>query len=84
VFWLAGITGIIYGLLGGPTNLMGPSMNTVLLGIGLWGVASVWAAITIRSADDDKCEKPAAVYALVLHRKTTKAIPLTRCARRAD
>jgi hypothetical protein len=57
VFWLAGITGIIYGLLGGPTNLMGPSMNRVLRGIGLWGVASVWAAITIRSADDDKCEK---------------------------
>jgi len=54
VFWLASITSIIYGLLGGPTNLMGPSLNTILLGTGLWGVASVWAAITIRGADDDK------------------------------
>ena len=57
VFWLASITSIIYGLLGGPTNLMGPSTTTVLLGVGMWGVASVWAAITIRGADDDKCER---------------------------
>ncbi|WP_132972910.1 hypothetical protein [Thiogranum longum] len=56
VFWLASITSIIYGLLGGPTNLMGPSINTILLGVGMWGIASVWTAITIRSAGDDKCE----------------------------
>ncbi len=57
VFWVTGIISIVYGLLGGPTNLMGPSVNTVLLGIGLWGIASVWAAITIRGVDDEKCER---------------------------
>jgi len=57
VFWLASITSIGYGLLGGPTNLMGPSVTTILLGIGMWGIAAVWAAITIRGADDDKCER---------------------------
>lgn len=55
VFWLAGITGIIYGMVGGPTNLMGPSWNTVLLGFGMWGIATVWAAVAIRGADDTKC-----------------------------
>jgi len=55
VFWITGIVSIIYGLIGGPTNLLGPSWNTVLLGIALWGIAAVWAAITIQSADDDRC-----------------------------
>ncbi|MEE9422265.1 MAG: hypothetical protein V3V50_03825 [Gammaproteobacteria bacterium] len=55
VFWLAGIGGIIYGLVGGPANLMGPSWNTVLLGFGLWGIATVWAAVAIRGADADNC-----------------------------
>lgn len=55
VFWITGIVGITYGMIGGPTNLMGPSWNTVLLGIGLWGIASVWAAVAIRGADDDRC-----------------------------
>lgn len=55
VFWITGIVGILYGLVGGPTNLMAPSWNTILLGLGLWSIASVWAAVTIRSADDDRC-----------------------------
>ena len=55
VFWLAGIAGIIYGIVGGPANLMGTSWNTVLLGFGLWGIAAVWTAVAIRGADDDKC-----------------------------
>jgi len=56
VFWITGIVGIIYGVVGGPTNLMGPSWNTIALGLALWGIAAVWAAITIRSADEDKCK----------------------------
>lgn len=55
VFWITGIVGISYGLAGGPTNLLGPSWNTVLLGIALWSIAAVWAAITIQSAEDDRC-----------------------------
>ncbi len=55
VFWITGIVAIIYGSVGGPTNLMGPSLNTMLLGVGLWGIASVWAMIAIRGADEDRC-----------------------------
>jgi len=29
----------------------------VLLGLGLWGIAAVWAAVTIRAADDKSCER---------------------------
>lgn len=55
VFWLAGIVGILYGLIwGGPAQ--GTGGQTALLGLGLWAVACVWAALTIRGADDDKCE----------------------------
>jgi hypothetical protein len=56
VFWITGIVSIIYGIVGGPTNLMGPSWGTIALGLALWGIAAVWAAITIRSADEDKCK----------------------------
>lgn len=55
VFWITGLIGISYGLVGGPTNLMGPSWNTVLLGLGLWAIASVWAGVTIRGASADRC-----------------------------
>lgn len=56
VFWITGIVSIVYGMTGGPTNLMGPSWNTIALGLALWGIAAVWAAITIRSADEDRCK----------------------------
>ncbi|MEE9342283.1 MAG: hypothetical protein V3V12_01470 [Gammaproteobacteria bacterium] len=55
VFWLAGVVSIIYGFLGGPANLMGPSWNTIALGFALWAIAGVWAALTIRGADAEKC-----------------------------
>lgn len=59
VFWLAGMAGILYGLVGGPANLMGPSWNTVLFGFGMWGIAVVWAAVAILGANDAKCaQKP--------------------------
>ncbi len=56
VFWLAGIVSILYGIVGGPTNLMGPSWNTIGLGFVLWGIASVWTALSIRGADADSCQ----------------------------
>ncbi|HSH30998.1 MAG TPA: hypothetical protein VK971_13910 [Thiohalobacter sp.] len=53
VFWSAGIIGILYGLIwGGPTEDTGG--QTALLGLGLWLLASVWAALTIRGTDEDK------------------------------
>ncbi len=55
VFWLAGIVGIIYGLLGGPLELHMADWKTVALGAGLWIIAAVWAALTIRGASADKC-----------------------------
>lgn len=55
VFWITGIVAIVYGSVGGPTNLLGLSWNTVLLGLALWGIASVWASVVIRGADDDRC-----------------------------
>jgi len=57
VFWITGIVSIVYGIVGGPANLMGPSWNTIALGLALWGIAAVWSAITIRSADDEKCNR---------------------------
>ncbi len=54
VFWLTGIVGILYGLIwGGPAEGTGPQV--VLLGVGLWAAASIWAALTIRGADADRC-----------------------------
>ncbi len=55
VFWITGIVAIVYGMVGGPTHLMGPSWTTVGLGLALWAIASVWTAITIRSASEEKC-----------------------------
>jgi hypothetical protein len=55
VFWLAGIVSIGYGFVGGPANLMGPSWNTIGLGLVLWYIAAVWTALTIRGADRDRC-----------------------------
>jgi len=61
VFWLAGITGIIYGFMGGPAGLATTSWTTVLLGIALWCIASVWARTAIRGINEDlsdpKCEQ---------------------------
>jgi hypothetical protein len=56
VFWITGIVAIVYGVIGGPTNLMGPSWNTVVLGFTLWGIAVVWASVTLRSADVARCD----------------------------
>jgi hypothetical protein len=57
VFWLAGITGMVYGFLGGPTNRFGVDWEFVGLGVATWLVASVWARLTILGADEDKCAR---------------------------
>jgi hypothetical protein len=56
VFWIASLVSLVYGLIGGPTRLMGPNGYLVLLGLALWGIAAVWTAVTIRGADEDKCQ----------------------------
>lgn len=54
VFWLTGIVSILYGAIwGGPAE--GTGWQIVMLGIGLWGTAVLWAILTIRGADEDKC-----------------------------
>lgn len=55
VFWLSGIGAIIYGFMGGPANLSTVSWTTVLLGIGLWIIATVWAGTVIKTVDDPSC-----------------------------
>lgn len=53
VFWLAGITGIVYGFLGGPAELPYISWTTVMLGMLLWAIAAVWAWTTINGVEND-------------------------------
>lgn len=66
VFWLTGIVSILYGALwGGPAE--GTGWQTVVLGFGLWGIAAVWAALTIRNADPESCdENPSRLYSRIL------------------
>ena len=52
VFWLAGIVAIVYGFLGGPASLDTISWTTLLLGVGLWIIATVWAIMAIRGVKD--------------------------------
>ncbi len=54
VFWIAGVVGIVFGLLGGPLGLDGVSWNTLLLGVGLWGISAVWAVLTLGNVDADR------------------------------
>ena len=53
VFWITGIISIVYGFMGGPTNLAGTSWVTVLLGLSLWAIAAIWAETTIKGVEDD-------------------------------
>ena len=57
VFWLAGIGGIVYGLSGGPAALSSISWTTVLLGLGLWTLAFIWAMTVIQNTSDPMCAK---------------------------
>lgn len=55
VFYLAGLASLVYGALGGPLQLSGISLNTVLLGLLLWSIASVWAMVTVYTVDEEQC-----------------------------
>lgn len=57
VFWLTGIGGLVYGYYGGPAHSDGISWYTLGLGLALWGIAAVWALITLQNADDERCRK---------------------------
>ena len=57
VFWVAGISSLIYGYFGGPLALDTVSWNTLGLGAVLWLIATVWAMITLHSVKSTTCEK---------------------------
>ncbi|MBZ0071739.1 MAG: hypothetical protein WCY26_05810 [Thiohalobacteraceae bacterium] len=52
VFWLTGIVSILYGALwGGPAD--GTGWQTIVLGLGLWGIAATWAYLSLRNTDSE-------------------------------
>lgn len=57
VFWITGIIGIGYGLLGGPLGLAGISWGTLGLGASLWVIASMWAYTTLRGIQADAADR---------------------------
>jgi len=76
VFWLAGIGGIVYGLLGGPAGLSSISWTTLMLGIGLWFLAFVWAVTVIQNIDDPKCAKKRNALCKIVGGSQEEANPL--------
>jgi len=76
VFWLAGITSIIYGYFGGPASLPTVSWTTVLLGIGLWVIASVWARTAIRGVKADECKQKRSTVCRVVNPNSDDTDPL--------
>lgn len=57
VFWLFGIVSVTYGFLGGPTGTAGISWYTVALGTAMWGIAAVWAMLTMQGVEADRCDR---------------------------
>lgn len=55
IFWGAGIIAIIYAFFGGPANLAGVDPYTLLLGVVLWAIASVWTLLTMSGVEEDRC-----------------------------
>jgi hypothetical protein len=56
LFWLAGIVSIVYSFYGGPLGVEGISWTTLLLGIVMWVIATVWARDVIKGVDEDKLQ----------------------------
>ena len=80
VFWITGIIGIIYGFMGGPAELAQISWSTLLLGVGLWLIASVWAENTIRGVEidqtDPSCNTHKSTFCRVVKPKLDEADPM--------
>ncbi|MGA7799884.1 MAG: hypothetical protein WCC36_03655 [Gammaproteobacteria bacterium] len=76
VFWIAGIVALVYGVVGGPLGIFGVSWTTVALGVVLWAIASVWAMLVIRGADDDKCRRQTSTLCSKILPDTNEADPL--------
>lgn len=53
VFWIAGITALGYGFVGGAAGDSGLTWFMLALGLALWGIAVVWALDTLRRAAED-------------------------------
>jgi hypothetical protein len=47
---------VVYGFLGGPTAAAGISWYTVGLGLAMWGIAAVWALLTMSGVEQDRCQ----------------------------
>ena len=56
VVWIAGIIAIIYGFMGGPTQLEGISFGTLGLGVGMWLLSVIWATTVIRGVAADNAD----------------------------
>ncbi|MBI3561879.1 MAG: hypothetical protein HY080_09210 [Gammaproteobacteria bacterium] len=81
VFWLSGIGAMIYGALGGPASLATTSWVTVLLGIGLWVLASVWAMTVIKNTTDPQCEQTRSPLCQVVNTADIHSNPLDEVKR---
>ena len=58
VFWVAGLSSIVYAFFGGPAQVEGFSSATFLLGAILWGIATTWSELTINGIEaDDQCDQ---------------------------
>ena len=76
VFWLAGIVSIVYGYFGGPAGLDTISWTTVLLGVVLWIIATVWAVMAIRGVKDDECKRKSSTVCRIVTPRDDDSNPL--------
>jgi hypothetical protein len=56
VFWLAGVVAIIYSLFGGPAGAEGVDFYTLVLGVVMWFIASIWTLLTMSGIEEDRCQ----------------------------
>ncbi len=56
IFWVAGIIAVIYAFMGGPASLAGLDYYTLLLGLALWAIATVWTMLTMSGVEEDRCQ----------------------------
>ena len=76
VFWVAGITSIIYAFFGGPAELETISWGTLALGIILWAIAAIWAENTIKNVQADECANNVSNVCRMVNPKMDESDPL--------